>query len=249
MDALGIDVGGSGIKGAPVNPVTGQLSAERVRVDTPAPATPKNVAKVIADIARGFAWNGPIGVTYPGIVRHGVTLTAANVDKGWVGTNAQALLQEATGCPVVVLNDADAAGVAEMTHGAGRVYGHHVVFMLTFGTGVGSAVFVNRHLLPNTELGHLPMVKQGKEAEQYMAARIRKEEDLSWEQWAKRVNEYLAMLEFFFSPDVFIVGGGASKRWDKFGGLLKATAEIVPAQLLNDAGIVGAAMAAEGYGE
>lgn len=188
-----------------------------------------------------FAWNGPIGCTFPAIVHHGVTLSAANVDKSWIGTNAQELFEKETGLPVQVLNDADAAGIAEMEFGAGRGR-KGVVMMLTFGTGIGSAIFLDGKLLPNSELGHLEI--RGKDAEHRASAKVKEDKDLSWKQWAERVNEVLAKLEFLFSPDLFIIGGGVSKRYEKFLPLLKTRAEIVPAQFFNDAGIVGAAMAA-----
>lgn len=241
MEVLGIDIGGSGIKGALINVTTGEMTTERHRIPTPKKSTPKNVAEVVGELTRHFNWQGPIGCTFPAVVRHGVVYTAANVDKSWIGTDAVSLFEEATGCPVRVLNDADAAGMAEMTIGAGKNR-QGVVIMLTFGTGIGSAIFVDGHLLPNTEFGHLPV--RGKDAEHRASAKVRDDEDLSWAQWAERVNEYLGLMEFFFSPDLFIIGGGVSKKQHKFLHLLKTQAEIVPAQLLNEAGIIGAAMAA-----
>lgn len=240
MDVLGIDIGGSGIKGALVNIRTGELSTERHRIPTPELSTPENVAEVVAEVARHFQWQGPIGCTFPAIVRHGVVYTAANVHKSWIGIDAVTLFERTTNCPVRVLNDADAAGLAEMVLGAGK---HHkgVVIMLTFGTGIGSAIFVEGHLLPNTEFGHLPI--RGKDAEHRASAKVRDDEKLSWAQWAGRVNEFLVQMEFFFSPDLFIIGGGVSKKQHKFLHLLKTEAEIVPAQLLNEAGIIGAALA------
>jgi polyphosphate glucokinase len=241
VDVLGIDIGGSGIKGAPVNILTGELSADRYRIPTPEMSTPENVADVVGEIARYFQWRGPIGCTFPAIVRHGVVYTAANVHKSWIGADAVTLFERATNCPVRVLNDADAAGLAEMIVGAGR-HRKGVVIMLTFGTGIGSAIFVEGHLLPNTEFGHLPI--RGKDAEHRASAKVRDDEKLSWAQWAERVNEFLAQMEFFFSPDLFIIGGGVSKKQHKFLHLLNTQAEIVPAQLLNEAGIIGAALAA-----
>jgi len=242
MEVLGIDIGGSGIKGAPVDVTRGVLVGERFRVVTPQPSAPPAVASAVYEVARQFDWAGPIGVTFPAIVRHGVTLSAANVDQAWIGTNAAELFTEATHCPVVVLNDADAAGVAEMVFGAGRgVSG--VVLLLTFGTGIGSALFVDGHLVPNTELGHLVM-HRGKETEHFAADRIRTDKELSWKKWAKRVNEVLAELDALFSPDLYIIGGGVSKSYAKFGEYLRAQAKIVPAQSLNEAGIIGAAMVA-----
>lgn len=241
MHVLGIDIGGSGIKGAPVDTLTGTLVTERFRIPTPEPSEPEAVAGVIQQIATHFTWEGPIGCTFPAIVKSGVMWSAANVDERWIGTNGKQLFEQATHLPVMVMNDADAAGLAEMEFGAGR--GHDgVVIMLTFGTGIGSALFVNRILVPNTELGHLEV--RGKDAEHRASDRIRQEKELSWEKWAERVNEFLARVEFLFSPDLFIVGGGVSKKHERFLPLLETRAQVVPAQLLNDAGIVGAAMAA-----
>jgi polyphosphate glucokinase len=225
-----------------VDVTRGILVGERFRVVTPQPSTPPAVASAVAEVARQFDWQGPIGVTFPAIVRHGVTLSAANVDQAWIGTDAQTLFGETTHCPVVVINDADAAGVAEMVFGAGReVPG--VVLMLTFGTGIGSALFVDGRLVPNTELGHLVM-HRGKETEHFASDRIRTDRDLSWKKWARRVTEVLAELEALFSPDLFIIGGGVSKYYAKFGEYLRARARLVPAQSLNEAGIIGAAMVA-----
>jgi polyphosphate glucokinase len=241
MDILGIDIGGSGIKGATVDIASGVFTQERYRVQTPQPSVPGAVADVIAQITEYFQWRGPIGCTFPAIVKAGVMHSAANVDPSWIGTDGQQLFQERTDCPVVVLNDADAAGIAEMTFGAGA--GHRgVVLMLTFGTGIGSALFVDGKLVPNTEFGHLEM--RGKIAEHRASERIRQEKELSWEKWGKRVNQYLQYLDFLFSPDLFIIGGGVSKKFEKFAPFLEVNAEVLPAMLLNDAGIVGAAMAA-----
>jgi polyphosphate glucokinase len=241
VEVLGIDIGGSGIKGALVNVTTGEMTTDRHRIPTPNKSTPENVAEIVGELTRHFTWQGPIGCTFPAVVRHGVVYTAANVDKSWIGADAATLFEQATGCPVRVLNDADAAGMAEMLIGAGKDR-QGVVIMLTFGTGIGTAIFVDGHLLPNTEFGHLPI--RGKDAERRASAKVRDDEDLSWSEWAERVNEYLGLMEFFFSPDLFIIGGGVSKKQHKFLHLLKTQAEIVPAQLLNEAGIVGAAMAA-----
>jgi polyphosphate glucokinase len=241
MEVLGIDIGGSGIKGARVNVLTGELTTDRHRIATPSHSTPDNVAKVVAELVDYFGWQGPIGCTFPAVVRHGKVYTAANVDKSWIDTDAMTLFERATGCPVRVLNDADAAGLAEMVFGAGK-HRDGVVIMLTFGTGIGTAIFVEGHLLPNTELGHLPV--RGKDAEHRASAKVREDEELSWAAWAERVNEYLGVLEFFFSPDLFIIGGGVSKKQHKFLHYLSTRAEIVPAQLLNEAGIIGAALAA-----
>jgi polyphosphate glucokinase len=237
---LGIDIGGTGIKGAPVDTSTGELLADRHRVLTPQPATPEAVAAVVAEIARHFDWTGPLGATFPAVVKEGVVSTAANVDRSWIGTDAASLLSRACGdVPVTVLNDADAAGIAEMRFGAGRGRTDTVV-MVTLGTGIGSALFVQGELLPNTELGHL--VIRGKEAEQRASESVREREQLSWKQWAKRLNEYFAHLEALHWPDLIVVGGGVSKKHDKFLPLLHTRAELVPARLLNEAGIIGAAV-------
>lgn len=242
MEILGIDIGGSGIKGAPVNIKKGEMVTERFRIDTPQPSKPSAVAEVVGQIAKHFDWHGPIGVTYPGIVQHGVAWSAANVDKEWIGTDGEALFNQATGCPVLLLNDADAAGIAEFEFGAGRGQ-DGVVLILTFGTGIGSALFNRGVLVPNTELGHVEI--RGKDAEERTSDRIRQEKELSWEKWAERVNEYISYLEALFSPDLFIIGGGVSKKHEKFVPLLHTRAPVVPAQLFNDAGIVGAALAAQ----
>jgi polyphosphate glucokinase len=241
MDVMGIDIGGSGIKGAPVDVVKGELVAERYRIPTPQPSKPDAVAEVVGEIVRHFDWQGPIGCAFPAIVQHGVTRSAANVDEEWIGTDAVKLFMDATGCPVRVLNDADAAGVAAMAFGAGQNQ-NGVVIMLTIGTGIGSAIFLDGKLVPNTELGHLQI--QGKDAEHRASDRIRKEENLSWKQWGKRLNEYLQHVEFLFSPDLFIIGGGVSKKHDKYFKYLELQTPIVPAELRNEAGIIGAAMAA-----
>lgn len=246
MKVLGIDIGGSGIKGAPVTVNEGTLAEERYRIATPQPSTPEAIGDTVARIVEHFHWSGPIGCAFPAVVKGGVTLTAANVDKSWIGTNAKRLFEERTGCPTRVINDADAAGIAEMTLGAGKGR-QGVVFLLTLGTGIGSAVFVDGSLMPNTELGHLQMVSRLRgtlEAEHYASDRIRKEEGLTWDEWAGRVDEYLGLLESLFAPDLFIVGGGASKKHQKLLPQLTTRAKVVPAQLRNEAGIVGAALAA-----
>jgi polyphosphate glucokinase len=246
MEILGVDIGGSGIKGAPVDLDRGLLVAERFRVPTPQPSTPDAVAAAVAQVVERFAWQGPVGCTFPAVVKKGVVHTAANVDDSWIGINGRKLLKKATGCPVLLLNDADAAGIAEVTWGAGKGR-EGVILVLTFGTGIGSAVFVDGTLMPNTELGHILLRcrKAGQvEAEAYASDRVRKEKKLRWRAWARRVNEYLALLENLFSPDLFIIGGGASKKHEEFLPLLQRQAEVVPAQMLNEAGIVGAALAA-----
>jgi polyphosphate glucokinase len=245
MDVLGIDIGGSGIKGAPVSVASGEFVAERHRIATPQPSTPSAVSKTVAEIVKHFRWEGPIGCTFPSPIKQGRVLTAANVDDSWIGVNGQELLQSQTGCPVLLLNDADAAGIAEMTFGAGRDRSG-VVFVITLGTGIGTAIFLDGSLVPNLELGHMGMRTRSKgyvEAEEYASDRIRKQKKLGWKKYARRVNEYLSCLESLFCPDLFIIGGGVSKKHAEFLPLLKTQAEVVPAQLLNDAGIVGAALA------
>jgi polyphosphate glucokinase len=238
---FGVDIGGTGIKGAPVDLTTGQLTAERVRIATPHPATPEAVGKVVAEVVNSFGWKGPIGVTFPAAIKGGVALTAANVDKEWIGTNIEETLSAATGTKVVAVNDADAAGVAEMVYGAGRGQ-HGVVLMTTFGTGIGTAVFLHGQLLPNTEFGHIEI--DGKDAEKGASEIAREKKGLSYKKWAKRVDRYLRTLEALFAPDIIIIGGGASRKADKFIPLLKTRAKVVPATLENDAGIVGAAVVA-----
>ncbi|WEH39903.1 ROK family protein [Streptomyces sp. NBC_01218] len=242
MEIFGVDIGGSGIKGAPVDLDRGDLARERHKVLTPQPAVPKDVADCVAEVIGHFDWSGPVGITFPGVVTDGVTRTAANVDKGWVDLDARTLLSERLGCPVTILNDADAAGVAEMTFGAGKDR-KGTVILLTFGTGIGSAVFTDGQLVPNTELGHLEL--NGHDAEKHASTKAKEDHDLSWEHWAHRVQKYLAHVEMLFSPELFIIGGGVSRKADKFLPLIKhVRAEMVPAQLQNNAGIVGAAMAA-----
>lgn len=243
MNILGIDIGGTGIKGAPVNTLTGELLTERYRLLTPQPATPDAVAETVGQVAHFFDWHGPIGIGFPAIVRHGITLSAANVDSAWIGTDADTLFEIATGNPVHVVNDADAAGLAEMRFGAGADR-NGVVLIITIGTGLGTALFVNGQLVPNTELGHIEIGGQDAEYKASEAARIR--EELSWKKWAKRFNRYLHALENLLSPDVIILGGGASKDADKFVPRLEVKAELMIAAMLNEAGIVGAALAAEG---
>ncbi|GGY90440.1 polyphosphate--glucose phosphotransferase [Streptomyces poonensis] len=244
MQIFGVDIGGSGIKGAPVDLERGDLADERYKVLTPHPATPDAVADGVRQVVDHFGWTGPVGATFPGVVTGGSTIrTAANVDKNWIGVDARALLGERLGgLPVTVLNDADAAGVAEMRFGAGRDR-RGTVIMLTFGTGIGSAVFVDGALVPNTELGHLEL--NGHDAEKRASSKVKDDQDLSWEQWARRVTKYLAHVEMLFSPELFIIGGGVSRKSHKFLPLIEGiTAEIVPAELQNNAGIVGAAMRA-----
>jgi len=241
MQILGIDVGGSGIKGAPVDIATGELAAERLRIKTPKGAEPQPVADVVAEIAKSFNWSGPIGIGFPAPIKTGVAMMAANISEKWVGTNADELFTKTTGCPSTTVNDADAAGLAEMEFGAGRGQPGTVI-MITLGTGIGTAIFHRGKLLPNTEFGHLDM--KGKDAEHRASDAIRQLEDLSWKKYAKRLNKYLAEMEKLFWPDLFIVGGGISKQSDKYIPLLRIETPVITAQFLNEAGIVGAALAA-----
>ncbi|MFC4328196.1 polyphosphate--glucose phosphotransferase [Streptomyces andamanensis] len=244
MQIFGVDIGGSGIKGAPVDLDKGDLAQERHKVLTPRPATPDGVADGVREVVAHFGWTGPVGLTFPGVVTGGATVrTAANVDKSWIDTDARALFGDRLGgLPVTVVNDADAAGVAEMHFGAGQGR-RGTVILLTFGTGIGSAVFVDGVLVPNTELGHLEL--DGHEAEKRASSKAKEDHDLSWEHWGHRVRAYLAHVEMLFSPELFIIGGGVSRKSHKFLPYLDGIrAEIVPARLQNNAGIVGAAMRA-----
>jgi len=236
-----VDIGGSGIKGCTVDLRSGSLEEQRVRVPTPAPATPTAVAELVATITDDFGWHGPMGVTLPSVLKRGIALTAAHLDPAWKGLAADKLFSEYCRVPVVVLNDADAAGLAEMRFGAGRDH-DGVVLLLTFGTGIGSALFVDGELVPNTELGHLQV--DGVEAETRAAAAARDDEALSWPHWAARVSRYLQVLEDLVWPDLIIAGGGVSKKADKWLSLLECRTPVVAAALRNDAGIVGAAAAA-----
>jgi polyphosphate glucokinase len=242
MEVLGIDIGGSGIKGAPVDVDTGVLLAERFRVDTPKLSTPVAVADAVRDLVNHFSWSGPVGCGFPGIVLNGATVhSAANVDSSWINVDAARLFCEATDCPVTMSNDADAAGIAEMTHGAGQD-ANGVVFVITLGTGIGTALFTDGVLVPNVELGHLKI--RGKVAEKWTSAAVRKSAKLSWKQWSARLTEYFAELEAMFSPSLFIVGGGVSRKSHKFLPRIAIETDMTPALMQNNAGIIGAAMAA-----
>ena len=241
MEVLGIDIGGSGVKGAPVDTTTGRLLTPRFRIPTPQPATPEAVMSVTAQVAQHFTWSGPIGCGFPAVVKGGQVHTAANIDPAWIGVRIEDELAQIVGRPVRVLNDADAAGVAEMRWGAGRDR-QGVVLIVTLGTGIGTALFVDGRLVPNTEFGHIEI--RGREAEHRAAESVRERKRLSWKRWAKRVDEYLDTMERLVWPDLIILGGGASAHASKFVPLLTARAEIVAAQFLNNAGIAGAALAA-----
>ena len=242
MKLLGIDTGGSSLKAAPVDVTTGVLAADAMSFATPAPATPGAIAGVVRQIAAAFPdVSGPVGFAFPSVVSAGIARSAANVDKAWIGTDGARLVREATGRPAAFLNDADAAGLAELRVGAGRSR-RGTVIMLTFGTGIGSAIFHDGHLLPNTEFGHMEI--RGMEAEHRASARVRTVERLTWPEWSERVSEVLERMHALFWPDLFILGGGIVENWASFGPLLRSSANIVPAELGNNAGIVGAALAA-----
>ncbi|MGW7673659.1 polyphosphate--glucose phosphotransferase [Streptomyces sp. NPDC054775] len=254
MKAFGVDIGGSGIKGAPVHLGTGVLAAPRYTVPTPHPAEPEAMVTAVREVVQHFGWTGPVGITFPGVVVAGVTRTAANVSSRWIGVNAAELMADRLGVAVAIQNDADAAGTAEMTYGAGRTWWTQAgcagspstgpTIVLTLGTGIGSAIFAKDALLPNTELGHLNNGAQ--DWEKRASAKVLEDEGLSWELWARQVDEYLVHVEKLFSPSLFIVGGGVSREADKFLPLLRhVTTPVVAAELHNNAGIVGAAMAAD----
>jgi polyphosphate glucokinase len=238
---LAFDVGGSFVKAARVDPARGVLLDDVVRVPTPAGASPAAVIDLLADIAGRMPSTGPFGLAFPTVARQGVAMTAANIDRRWIGTDARALLSARIRRPVAFLNDADAAGLAEMRMGAGRGRGG-TVLVVTLGTGIGSALFADGRLVPNTELGHLQVGSE--EAEQRASARVRVERGLSWQEWAAEVNVVLAEMHRLLWPDLFIIGGGVTENWDQFGSLLSNPAEIVVARHGNDAGLIGAAMAA-----
>jgi polyphosphate glucokinase len=240
VDVYGIDVGGSGIKGAPVDTETGELTRERTRVKTPKPATPEAIVAKAVEVVRGSGWDGPVGCGFPAVVKDGVVRTAANIDEAAIGFDLQGRLEQELGEPVRVINDGDAAGLAEMRWGAGKgVKG--VVLMLTLGTGIGTSLFVEGRLVPNTELGHIEI--RGKDAEHHAADSARKRDDLSWREYAGRLDEYLHRIEDLLWPDLIIVGGGISKKSEKFLPHLTARTKIMPAEMLNEAGIAGAALA------
>ena len=241
---LGIDIGGSGVKGAIVRTRKGELLTKRYRIPTPQPATPEAVAGVIQKITKHFDWTGPVGAGYPGVIQHGIARTAANIDKGWIDKNLNKLFSKATGCPVHVVNDADAAGMAEVKFGAGKGK-MGTLLLVTVGTGLGTVIFSNGMLVPNLEMGHILL--HGADAELYASDAARKNDKLDWDTWAGRFNEYLLRMEELVWPDLIIIGGGASKKGDKFFHHLTTKAKVVPAKLMNEAGIVGAAMVSKYY--
>jgi polyphosphate glucokinase len=241
MKALGIDIGGTGIKGAVVDTKHGVLKTDRLRLLTPHPAPPRAVAEVVQTLTRHFEWSGPVGCTFPGVTKGGTIHTAANLVSDWVGVDGAELFGDATGCQVTVLNDADAAGLAEVAFGAARG-NDGLVLMITLGTGIGSALVHGGRLVPNTEFGHVAL--HGDDAEKYAAELVRERENLSYDEWGARVGEYLRMIENLLWPDLFVLGGGISKKADKFEEYLRCRTPVVPARLLNQAGIVGAALEA-----
>lgn len=241
---LGVDIGGTGIKAALVDINTGELLTERFRMLTPQPATPEAIAQTFADIVKQFEWTGSIGCGFPAIMRKGTAHSASNIDKAWIGTNVEELLSKASDCPVFVANDADVAGMAEMQFGVGKGQ-QGTVFLITIGTGIGSAMFVDGKLIPNTELGHLYMRKQKEIVERWASNSVRKKEALEWNVWGKRFNQYLEHLAHLFSPDLFILGGGVSKKFEKFAPYLDGNTKVIPAELLNNAGLIGAAVYAK----
>lgn len=244
MNILGVDIGGTGVKAALVDVVTGKLVSERERIETPKPATPEAVIGVVQQLIERFSYEGPLGIGFPGVILGGQTMTAANLDPGWVQFPAAAAIQQQTSLPTTLVNDADAAGIAEMRFGAGRRV-NGVVMIFTLGTGIGSALFVNGQLVPNTELGHVYLQGQTIDAEKYTSERARIEEGLKWKEWAVRLDSYLHHPEFLFWPSLIILGGGASKDYKKFVPRLTLRTKVVPARLRNEAGIIGAAMAAK----
>ncbi|MFV8380317.1 ROK family protein [Corynebacterium hindlerae] len=243
QQGLGIDVGGSGIKGGLVNLATGELIGDRIKIATPQPATPDAVGETVAEIVRQAEWDGPVGIALPSVIKKQHALTAANIDPTWVNTDVQELFgKHLAAREVYVLNDADAAGIAEATFGTPEASTGSAI-LLTLGTGIGSAFLLNGELFPNTELGHL--IIEGKEAEKRASSAVKERKDLSWAQWAKRLDKVLREYERLFQPDAFIVGGGVSRKHEKWVPLLSVDTPVIPAQLRNQAGIVGAAMAVE----
>jgi polyphosphate glucokinase len=243
MQILGIDIGGTGIKGALVETSTGVLASERIRIKTPSPATPEAIGLTVKELVSRHDWSGPIGIGFPAAIQHGIARTAANIDTSFIGLSVADYFSSLTGCTAFVANDADVAGLAEMRFGAGKEM-TGVVLIITIGTGLGTALFSNGQLLPNTELGHL-VLDNGCEAEKYASETARITEDLDWKVWGKRFNRYLMTMENLLWPDLIVLGGGVSKKLHKFAPRITTQAPVVPAMLLNQAGIVGAALFAE----
>jgi len=243
MQILGIDVGGSGIKAAIVETTSGELLSERIRIETPRPATPQAIGKALQTLLKQMEWNGPVGIGFPAAIQHGITRTAANIDKSFIGLPITEYFSTQTGCPVYIANDADVAGMTEMRFGAGKGI-NGVVLIVTIGTGLGTALFTGGHLLPNTELGHI-FLDNGVEAERYAAESVRISKKLKWKEWGKRFDHYLASMERLLWPDLIILGGGVSKKLEKFAPMITIRTPVVAASFLNQAGIVGAALFAE----
>lgn len=241
MEILGIDIGGTGIKGAIVDTAKGALVTERHRLLTPRPATPNIVIDTVAMVVKHFQWKGRVGCGFPAAIARGKVRSAANLSKKWIGRDVVKMLDESTGCHFFVANDADVAGLAEMRFGAGKD-STGLVMVLTLGTGIGSALFMDGRLIPNTELGHVEI--NGKEAEKWASEIVREKKGLSWKKWSRRIDTYLKRMQIYFWPELFIIGGGISKKHEKFLPLLTVDCEVVPAQLLNEAGMIGAAVAA-----
>ncbi|MFY0606733.1 MAG: ROK family protein [Cyclobacteriaceae bacterium] len=242
MEILGLDIGGTGIKGAIVDTQRGTLITERHRIPTPDPATPEAVVATVKELVDFFNWKGLIGSGFPAAIRNEIVMTASNIDKTWIGMNAAEAISKATGCKIHLLNDVDAAGTAEMMFGAGKGQ-KGVTIVAAAGTGIGTALFINGHLIPNTELGFVMV--NGMPGEHYAANSVRKNEELSWEEWGSRLNEYFQRLESLFYPDLFILGGGVSKHFDKYAQYFELKTKILPAESKNEAGIIGAAISAE----
>jgi len=243
MQILGVDVGGSGIKGAIVDTDTGKLASPRIRIETPHPATPEAVGRTLSDLVAQHKWSGPVGIGFPAAIQRGVARTAANIDTSFIGLAIADYFSQLSGSPCFVANDADVAGLAEMRFGAGKNH-PGVVLIVTIGTGLGTALFANGQLLPNTELGHI-YLKNGEEAELYASDAVREAEELKWGAWGKRFNRYLTTMEALFWPDLIVLGGGASAKLEKYSSQITVKAPVVPASFLNQAGIVGAALFAE----
>lgn len=239
---LGVDIGGSGIKGGIVDINSGDMVTDRHRIDTPQPATPKAVAATFGQLVSHFGYKGPIGVGFPAVVRRGTALSAANISKKWVNTNIVDILHQASGQPIYALNDADAAGLAAMHFGAGKDYQDRVVLMITLGTGIGSGLFVEGELVPNSELGHLYLKSHKVGAEKFVSNLLRKQKGWSWNKFGKRLNIYLQHVNMLFSPDLILIGGGASKHFERFEAQLNVSTEVKPAALMNNAGTIGAAI-------
>ncbi|MEM9545800.1 MAG: ROK family protein [Bacteroidota bacterium] len=238
---LGIDVGATGIKGAVVNLEKGELTTERIKYPTPKPATPQSMTEVMKQLVSDFNWKGkPIGIGFPSIIKNGVAHSASNIDDTWLDFPIEGFLNKKLKCPVKVINDADAAGLAEKKYGGGNDK-QGLVILLTLGTGIGSALFYNGVLLPNTELGHLKW--EDSITEKYASNSARENKELNFKTWGKELNRVLKHIEFILAPDHFIIGGGISKKFHKYSEYLKTDATIEPAKMLNNAGIVGAALA------